>query len=82
MNEETIDAISDAIAETVEAAEETVRHPFIKSLSRFGFYTKGVLFIVIGVLAILLVVGLQGGKITDPTGALATVAQKPFGKVL
>ena len=82
MSDETIEAITDKIEETVEAAEETVRLPFIKWLTRFGFYTKGALFIVIGGLAILLVIGLQGGKIADPTGAMGTVAQKPFGKVL
>lgn len=82
MNDETKQAISEKIEETVEAAEETVRHPAVKWLTRFGFYTKGGLYIIIGILAILLVIGLQGGKITDPTGALGTVAQKPFGKVL
>lgn len=82
MNDETKQAISDTIEDTVEKAEQTVKKPFVKSITRFGFYTKGVLFIIIGVLAILLVAGLQGGKIADPTGALGTVAQKPFGKVL
>ncbi len=82
MTDETKQAISEKIEETVEAAEETVRHPAVKWLTRFGFYTKGGLYIVIGFLAILLVIGLQGGKIADPTGALGTVAQKPFGKIL
>ncbi len=82
MTDETKQAIKRKIEETVEDAEETVRHPLVKKLTRFGFYTKGVLYIVIGVLAILLVIGLQGGKIADPTGALGMIAQKPFGKVL
>lgn len=82
MTDETKQTIKETIDDTVEAAEETVRHPFIRSLSRFGFYTKGVLYIIIGVLAILLVIGLQGGKIADPTGALGTIAQKPYGKIL
>ena len=82
INEETIETLGEKIEETIEAAEETVRHPFIKSLARLGFFAKGMLFIVIGVLATLLVVGLEGGKITDATGALATVALKPYGKVL
>jgi hypothetical protein len=41
MTDETKEAISDKIEETVEAAEETVRHPCVKWLTRFGFYTKG-----------------------------------------
>ena len=82
MTDETKQAVKEKIEETVEKAEDTVRHPFVKKLARFGFYTKGVLYIVIGVLAILLVAGLRGGKIADPTGALGVIAQKPFGKVV
>ena len=82
LNQEASETLGDKIEKTIEIAEEAVRLPFIKRLARFGFFTKGTLFIVIGVLAILLVVGLQGGKITDATGALATVALEPYGKVL
>lgn len=82
MNDETRQAVQQTVEETVKKAEETVRHPFVKRLARFGFYTKGVLFIVIGALAILLVAGLRGGQITDPAGALGVIGQKPFGKIL
>ena len=82
MTDETKQVLKDKIEETVEKAEETVRLPFVKSLSRFGFYTKGVLFIVIGILAISVAIGLRGGKIADPFGALGVVAQKPFGTIL
>lgn len=82
MTDETKETIKEKFDETVEKAEETVRHPFVKKLARFGFYTKGVLYIVIGILAILLVAGLRGGKIADPTGAMGVIAQKNFGKVL
>jgi hypothetical protein len=74
--------VSEKIEETVEAAEEIVRHPLVKTLARFGFYTKGFLFIVIGVLAILVAVGDREGRLADPTGALATVAQFPLGKII
>lgn len=82
MTDETRQVVKEKVEETVEKAEEVVRLPFVKRLSRFGFYTKGVLYLIIGILAILLVAGLKGGKITDPTGALGTVAQKPYGKLL
>lgn len=82
MTDETKEAVKEKIEETVEKAEEVVRHPYVKKLARFGFYTKGVLYIVIGGLAILLVAGLRGGKIADPAGALAVIAQKPYGKIL
>jgi len=70
------------IAQTVVAAEEIVRHPYTKKLAEFGFYTKGFLFIVIGVLAILVAIGDRGGELTDPTGALTIIAQFTFGKIL
>lgn len=82
MNDETRRAVGETFEKTVEAAAETVRQPFVKKLARFGFYTKGVLFIVIGILAILLAIGLEGGKLADPTGAMVTIAQKPYGKFL
>lgn len=82
MTDETKQVLKEKLEETVEKAEETVRLPFVRSLSRFGFYTKGVLFIVIGVLAISVAIGLRGGKIADPYGALGVVAQKPFGTIL
>ena len=82
LNQEVAETLGDKIEQTIEVAEEAVQLPFVKRLARLGFYTKGMLFIVIGILSILLVVGLEGGKITDATGALATVALRPYGKIL
>ena len=75
------EVVSEKIEETVEAAEEIVRHPLIKTLARFGFYTKGFLYIVIGVLAILVAIGDRGGVLTNSTGALTTIAQFRMGKI-
>jgi len=78
----TRELVGEKIEQTVAAAEEAVRHPYIKKLAEFGFYTKGVLFIVIGVLAILVAIGDRSGKLADPTGALTYVAQLSYGKIL
>lgn len=82
MNDETKQLVSEKIEETVKAAEETVRHPLTKKLARFGFYTKGFLFIVIGMLAVLVAIGQKGGELADPSGALTAIAEKPYGRVL
>lgn len=82
MNDETRQVVSEAVEQTVEAAEEAVRHPYTKKLARLGFYTKGFLFIVIGILAILVALGIDGGTLADPTGALAAVSQAPFGRII
>lgn len=78
----TAETVSEKIEETVKTAEETVRRPFVRKLARFGFYTKGVLFIVIGILAVMVAVGQKGGELTDPSGALETIAQARFGGIL
>ena len=82
MSEDLTETLGDAVERTVEAAEVAVRRPFIRKAARFGFYAKGVLFIVVGALAVMLSAGLPEGRIADPTGALAVIAQKPFGRVL
>jgi hypothetical protein len=51
----------------------------VRALSGCGFYAKGILYIVIGALAVFLSAGLQGGRIIDPTGALAAVRQLSLG---
>jgi len=50
-------------------------------LTRAGFVARGVVYGVIGILAIKLAIG-AGGKTTDQSGALRTIAHQPFGKVL
>ncbi len=82
MNDETRQVVNEAVEQTVEAAEEAVRHPYTKKLARLGFYTKGFLFIVIGILAILVALGIDGGTLADPTGALTAVALAPFGRII
>jgi hypothetical protein len=82
MNNETSPSVVETIEETVKAAEETVRKPFVKKIARLGFYTKGFLFIVIGILAVMVAIGQKGGELADPTGALAHVAALDFGRIL
>lgn len=82
MKEETKEKIAETVEEAVEAAVETVQKPWAIKFAKFGFYAKGFLFLVIGALAILVALGYRSGKLTDTTGALAAIAQAPFGKGL
>ena len=51
-------------------------------LARAGFVARGVIYAVIGILAVKLALG-DGGKTTNQSGALKkTIAQQPFGQVL
>ena len=80
--------------ETVDQAKEAVEHPARKTrehaeqgrgwyswLARIGLVAKGVSYALVGVLAVMLAFG-EGGKATSRQGALATIADEPFGKVL
>lgn len=64
-----------------EAASDAVRHPWMRALSGCGFYAKGLLYIVVGALAIFVSTGLKGGRIVDPAGALSAIGQLKFGTV-
>lgn len=63
------------------AARRTATHPWSVGLARCGFATRGVIYLLIGVLAGKAALG-AGGKTTDNTGALTTLYQQPFGRFL
>jgi hypothetical protein len=48
---------------------------------RLGYAAKGLIYLLMGVLALRLAVGL-GGRITDASGVLRTFVQQPFGWML
>ncbi|MGH4138379.1 DUF1206 domain-containing protein [Clostridium sp.] len=50
-------------------------------MARVGFATRGLIFFVMGILALLLAFG-RGGKTTDQQGAIAMIGKQPEGKVL
>jgi hypothetical protein len=50
-------------------------------LARFGLVARGVVYLVIGVLALKLALG-DGGAATDQQGALKTIAGQSFGELL
>jgi hypothetical protein len=65
-----------------ERAGDKVEHTTgFEALARAGFVARGVIYGVIGILAVKLAIG-AGGKTTSQGGALKTIAQQPFGEVL
>jgi len=57
------------------------KSPWVEGLGRVGLAAKGVLYLVIGLLAIQVARGARGEK-ADTQGALSEIAQKPFGRLL
>lgn len=72
------------IAEHADSSPAFVRSgggtSWIEMLARLGYAAKGVVYIVIGVLAVRAAVG-DGGATTDSRGALAVIGNGAFGKV-
>ncbi len=63
------------------AVKETAASPWAVRLARFGLAAKGVVYIVVGVLAVQVALG-AGGRMTNKSGALQTILDQPFGKVM
>jgi len=70
-----------AVHEAQRAGETVGRSSAFEVLARAGFVARGVIYGIIGILAIKVALG-AGGTTTNQTGALRTVAHQPFGKVL
>ena len=61
--------------------EKLARSAGFEWLSRSGFAARGIVYLIIGLLAIKVALG-RGGTSANQQGALRAVAQQPFGNVL
>ncbi|MFG1999201.1 DUF1206 domain-containing protein [Spirillospora sp. NPDC048911] len=61
---------------------QTAGHPWFHRLSRVGLAARGVLYLLIGWLAVRVGMGDSGGKEADKGGALQEIAGKPGGAVV
>jgi fumarate reductase subunit D len=64
-----------------QGAEDIARSRGFEWLARAGFVSRGLIYGIIGILAIKLALG-AGGKATNQQGALKAIAQQPFGEFL
>jgi len=74
----SVQTVKDQAKQTVTNA---VANPWIDRFARFGYAAKGVVHIIVGLLATEVALGL-GGQVTDSEGALQAIMIQPFGKVL
>jgi hypothetical protein len=63
------------------AVKSAASNPWIELLERAGYVVRGVLYAVMGTLALGLAVGF-GGKATDQSGTMVTLAGGPAGRAL
>jgi len=64
-----------------EAASGFVNSRPFELFSRAGFVARGLIYGIIGILALKLAIG-SGGKTTDQGGAMRTLAQQPLGRTM
>ena len=55
--------------------------PFVRKFARLGYAAKGVVYVIVGGLAAAAALG-RGGQTTGSRGALQTLLEQPFGRVL
>jgi Domain of Unknown Function (DUF1206) len=69
--------------EVRDKGEQVARQagPWVERLARLGYIAKGVIYAVIGFLALREAVG-AGGRSTDPSGAIHSIGTQPFGGVM
>jgi hypothetical protein len=56
--------------------------PWVSRVVRLGYLAKGLIYTLIGVLAMRVGFGMGGGRITDQNGVLLQLLRQPFGLVL
>src|SRR5688500_17685414 len=56
--------------------------PFVEKFARFGYAAKGVVYVLVGVLAAMAAFGRAGGQATGSKGVMQTLAGHPFGQVV
>jgi fumarate reductase subunit D len=71
---------------TVHAAGNAVKraaeNPKLEFLERVGYVARGVLYMVMGLLALGIALSVGGGKATDLSGSLVFLIGNPFGKLV
>jgi hypothetical protein len=63
------------------AAQRAAAHPTLELLERLGYVARGVLYAVMGALALGLALGV-GGLATDQSGSLVFLTSGPLGKMM
>lgn len=63
-------------------AQRAANSTAVSAAARAGFVARGAIYVLIGVLSLRIALSDGGGKQADRGGAIAEIAEKPFGTVL
>ena len=62
-------------------AQKVEFSPLMEALTRFGYGVRGLIYIVMGLLALQVTFG-KGGALASPQGAIAAIGKQPAGRIL
>lgn len=68
-------------AEVKKAGRKAEFSPLMEALTRIGYGTRGLIYIIMGLLAVQVALG-KGGALASPLGAIAKIGKQPAGMVL
>jgi hypothetical protein len=74
-------AIPAAATQAKGAALDAAGNRWVERSMRFGYIVRGVIYLVIGVIALRLAFGVRGAAMSQ-TGAIVTIGHQPFGLIL
>ena len=77
----TVGQVKRGTQQTARQVKGVAANPWVERLERFGYIARGVVYAIIGVLALQLALG-TGGKTTTQSGAIAMLGSQSFGKIL
>ena len=76
----TIDRSDDAARQAGDQVKAAAQNPVLEFLERIGYVFRGLLYLVMGILALQIATSNPGGKATDQKGSLLVLVSNPFGK--
>ncbi|HEY1390443.1 MAG TPA: DUF1206 domain-containing protein [Ktedonobacterales bacterium] len=79
--EDTATQVSHVAHEAQSEAKSAATSPWFTPLARCGYAAKGVIYLIMGGLALSAALNI-GGAPTDQQGAFLTIAERPFGQFL
>jgi len=67
---------------TADPVKRTATNPKLELLERIGYAVRGLLYVVMGFLALRIALAQRGGKATDLSGSLVWLTGNPFGTLV
>ncbi|GGS24234.1 membrane protein [Streptomyces aureoverticillatus] len=71
-----------AVRSGTSQARRVAKGRVVETAARAGFVARGVMYVLVGVLALRIALADDGGQQADRGGALTEIADKPFGNAL